>query len=115
MRLLVCGGREFEDQAALWALLDRVHTQRPVTLVIEGEARGADTMGRLWAETRGIPVAPYPADWSEGARAGPRRNQRMLDEGRPNLVVAAPGGAGTRDMIRRALEADLLVLRLATP
>jgi hypothetical protein len=31
-----------------------------------------------------------------------RRNQQMLDEGRPDLVVAFPGGAGTANMVKLA-------------
>jgi len=113
MRVLVCGGRNYTNRLALWNYLDRIHGSNwMITLIIQGEARGADTLARQWAEARGVPVAPYPADWSEGLRAGSRRNQRMLDEGKPQLVVAAPGGSGTRDMVRRAQEAGLRVLRI---
>ena len=43
-----------------------------------------------------------------GARlAPPLRNQRMLDEGKPDLVVAFPGGGGTKDMVRRAVKAGV--------
>jgi hypothetical protein len=33
----------------------------------------------------------------------------MLDEGKPDLVVAFPGGGGTKDMITRALGAGVSV------
>jgi hypothetical protein len=42
-----------------------------------------------------------------GKTAGPLRNQRMLDEGKPDLVVAFPGGGGTKDIVRRAVKAGL--------
>lgn len=45
-----------------------------------------------------------------GRAAGPIRNQQMLDEGKPHLVVAFPGGTGTADMVRRAQAAGVLVL-----
>lgn len=48
------------------------------------------------------------------AKAGPDRNQRMIDEGRPDLVVAFPGGRGTADMIRRATEAGIEVFRIGS-
>jgi hypothetical protein len=38
----------------------------------------------------------------DGRAAGPRRNQRMLEDFRPDLVVAFPGGRGTAYMVRRA-------------
>ena len=40
-------------------------------------------------------------------KAGPLRNQRMLDEGKPDLVVAFPGGGGTKDMVRRSVKAGV--------
>ena len=35
-----------------------------------------------------------------GNAAGPIRNQRMLDHGKPDIVVAFPGGSGTADMVK---------------
>jgi hypothetical protein len=56
---------------------------------------------------RNIPSEIYHADWQLGRKAGPIRNQRMLDEGRPELVIAFPGGRGTSDMTARARAAPL--------
>jgi hypothetical protein len=41
------------------------------------------------------------------------RNQQMLDEGRPTLVVAFPGGRGTADMMRRARVAGIEVIEIS--
>lgn len=83
--------------------------------VIEGEANGADFLSRVWAVYRGVPFHPFPAQWRVGGQynphAGPERNQRMLDEGRPGLVMAFPGGRGTDDMVTRSLNAGIQVLR----
>jgi hypothetical protein len=58
----------------------------------------------------------YPADWAKhGRAASPIRNQQMLDEGRPNLVVAFPGGRGTADMVRRARSAGVEVIEVDKP
>ena len=47
-------------------------------------------------------------DWKKyGKKAGPLRNQQMLEEGKPDLVVAFPGGNGTADMVRRAKKANI--------
>jgi hypothetical protein len=85
-------------------------------LVIAGGARGADTLAVQEARARKppIPVRVYPADWRRhGKAAGPIRNQQMLDEGAPDLVLAFPGGGGTADMVRRARRAGLEVVRIA--
>lgn len=94
--MLVCGGRDYTDRHRLWATLDELHRERGVVRVIAGGARGADTMAAEWAEACGISCNVFMANWAElGRKAGPIRNQLMLDDGRPTLVVALPGGRGT--------------------
>lgn len=111
MRLLVCGGRDYTDQVTAFRLLDRVHALCPVTCIIQGNARGADALGKQWAISRGIPHDDYPAQWNtHGKGAGPIRNQQMLTEGKPDKVIAFPGGSGTADMVRRSRVAGLKVL-----
>ena len=64
--------------------------------IISGMASGADTFAVEWAARFGFPLRAFPAEWDKhGRSAGPIRNQRMLDEGKPDLVVAFPGGKGT--------------------
>lgn len=55
-------------------------------------------------------MSQVPADWkTHGKRAGSIRNQKMIDDYHPQLVVAFPGGAGTADMVRRARAAGIEV------
>lgn len=113
-RVLVCGDREWTDRDALYAVLDEVRRLVGIDCVIEGEARGADRMGRDWADEQFIPVLPFPADWQRlGKAAGPIRNARMLLEGRPTLVLAfhadLASSKGTRDMVDRALRVGVPV------
>lgn len=113
MRVLVFGGRDYEDRWMVDRVLDDVHNAVGISVVVEGEAPGADTLGKAWARKRGVDVDPYPADWDgEGRSAGPKRNQRMLDEGRPELGVAFPGGRGTADMRRRLDAAGVRVIEV---
>jgi hypothetical protein len=55
-KILVYGGRDFEDRAAVYARLDRLHVGRPVGAMIAGSARGVDTLAVEWAKNRAIPV-----------------------------------------------------------
>ena len=41
------------------------------------------------------------------------RNQQMIDEGKPDLVVAFLGGRGTTDMVKRARIAGGKVIEVA--
>jgi hypothetical protein len=113
MRVLVCGGRDFDDVGLMISALDRLHTEKFFTVLIHGNARGADRMADAWAWCRGVPREPYEVpqgEWDElGKKAGPLRNQRMLDEGKPDLVVAFPGAGGTKDLVRRAVKAGVPV------
>lgn len=117
MRVLVCGGRDFTDREAVFSEIDAInngdsegHGPSEITCIIHGCASGADTLASEWARLRGVPVEGYRAEWEKhGRRAGPLRNQRMLDEGEPDHVVAFPGGRGTADMVRRARKAGVYV------
>jgi hypothetical protein len=110
MKLIVCGGREWTDQERTFAALDKVRRARPVDVLIAGCARGADSLAVAWATSRGVAHTVYRADWDGlGRRAEAVRNQQMLDQGKPDGVVAFPGGRGTADMVRRALEAGVPV------
>jgi hypothetical protein len=113
MRVLVCGGRSFDDLPLLDRTLNELHAERPITTLIHGGAAGADTMAHFWAGAAGVPIEVYVAQWKKyGKGAGPVRNQRMLDEGKLDLVVAFPGGAGTEDMMKRARTAGVEVIEI---
>lgn len=119
MRVLVCGGRDFNDALTLGSWLGGIHKQHGISLLIEGGARGADFMARKFAEWQGIPTKTFEADWEgDGRAAGPLRNKRMLDEGKPDLVVAFDGGKGTANMVKQARLAGVRVLtatKITTP
>lgn len=121
MRVLVCGGRNYDNRDHVHNTLCELDAERgPITCIIHGAATGADHEGMIWAQmmatARNITHAPFAADWrTHGKAAGPIRNQRMLDEGKPDLVLAFPGGRGTADMVRRAKAARVEVIEVAAP
>jgi hypothetical protein len=92
MRVLVCGGRDFTDQTFASGALDGIWRARgEFDLVIHGAARGADTLAQNWADEMGVCCLAFPAKWKEHGRgAGPIRNQQMMDEGKPDMVIAFP-------------------------
>ena len=110
MRVLVYGGRDFNKRAMLFAALDYLDKEFKFTTVIDGMARGADDLAFQWAIARGVPTERFPAQWDlYGKSAGFIRNKQMRDEGKPDLGVAFPGGAGTSMMTRLLLEAGITV------
>lgn len=106
MKTIIAGGRDYIFSEADINRLDNIIEQ--ITEVVSGCARGADTCGEKWAESHGIPVKKFPADWDRfGKSAGHRRNQQMAEYAQ--AVVLFPGGFGTADMAKRAKRMKLLV------
>lgn len=113
--VLVCGGRDYADAAKVHRILDRLLYSKGVTILIHGDATGADAIAKSWAEQNRIFAKAFPANWKRlGKRAGPIRNAAMLIQGRPDFVVAFPGGVGTADMIKKAREANVPVYEVPT-
>ena len=121
MRVIVCGGRDYgknpdgsnndAEMDFLFNFLTKLLIKHPDMVVIQGEARGADRLAKNWAEFINVPVVSFPANWVlYGKLAGPIRNLQMIQEGKPDLVVAFRGGAGTRNMIKQAMQYDIEVL-----
>lgn len=112
MRVLVCGGRRYGDFVRVSIALDALRAATVIDVIIEGGATGADTLAHAWAKATGIRIESFPADWDlHGKAAGHIRNRKMLDHGRPDYVVAFPGGPGTADMVRQATREGLPVWR----
>lgn len=111
MRVLVCGSRDWRNYDLI---LEHVGMLKHVDVIIEGGAPGADSLARKVARKLYIPYLEFTAAWrKDGKRAGPMRNQRMLDEGKPDLVLAFHNhmehSKGTKDMVDRAEKADVEV------
>ena len=104
-KVLICGGREFKDSRLLNNILNRFQRKySPITLVIQGDARGADSLGKLYAKQNNIPVESFPAKWDVyGRSAGIRRNELMLAQN-PDYVIGFFGGRGTAHMLKIARE-----------
>jgi predicted Rossmann-fold nucleotide-binding protein len=120
--VIICGGRDhpaFSDRQFAW--LDGLHDAEVFAEVITGGASGVDSEGERWARARGIDCVTFWPNWAaHGTSAGPQRNQRMLLYAmgqadtlrleRSVLVIAFPGGPGTRDMVHQARRWQVAVM-----
>lgn len=109
MRYLICGDRNWSDYEAVWAVVESLPDD---SVVIEGAARGADSMAALAASERGLTLDIYPADWDRhGRAAGPVRNMQMLNSGKPDVVIwfhnNLAASKGTRHMVNAARAAGI--------
>lgn len=117
MRVLVCGSRTFPDATVVAMALFgsfALSGDDPDRIVIEGQCPygGADAHAEDWARNFATEHLPFPAEIRNGRIQGPQRNQRMLDEGKPDVVWAfvdkpLAESRGTADMVRRARAAGI--------
>ena len=117
MKVLVCGGRDFNDKTMIYNVLNNrmIQANGKITHIIHGNARGADTLAGQWARETGVQEVSCPANWQVyGRRAGFLRNKAMLDLLNPekDIVIAFPGGRGTEMMVDIAKKANVTVRRI---
>lgn len=71
-----------------------------ITEVVSGCARGVDSLGETWADSAGIPVRQFPANWEKfGRAAGGFRNSEMADYADAAVILWDGESPGTLDMI----------------
>jgi len=102
MKLIIAGGRNapaYEELEELWKYLDA----GVITEVVSGCAKGADTLGEMWATKNGIPIKKFPADWKKhGKAAGFIRNKEMIDYGDSLLAIWDGKSRGTQHTVSLA-------------
>lgn len=111
MRVLVFGGRNYDNRASIRRELSQLP---PGTTIVHGDCRrwdkerqqwvGADYLAGEVARALGFKVETHPANWAKfGPGAGPRRNEEMA---RANIdkAIGFPGGTGSNDMHVRCVK-----------
>ena len=123
MRLLVTGSRDWRDREIIAKALKSLEAKYDVIDVvveeftlIQGNAPGADTIAGNIAMELGWDIEDHPADWGGlGVRAGPIRNQEMVDSGADQcFAFPLPSSKGTYDCIKRARETGIPVTVYST-
>jgi len=112
LSILFCGDRDWTDYQAIFDVM----TKFQPSLVIQGDAKGADRIAGICADLLGIPQAIFPANWKKyGRAAGPVRNKEMLVH-----LLKQPGekmvfafhdslstSKGTANMVKQAKKAGI--------
>jgi hypothetical protein len=116
MRILVCGGRDYDDDNFIHLELTRFHWRTPITVLIHGAVSGAGMAAETWARRNSIDVVRYPPNWERlGKKAEGHRNTFMLADSRPDVVLAFPGGRHTADLVEKAAAAGVRVVHASGP
>ena len=112
VKVLICGSRHYDNYDKVKETVKSLVDEHGKIIIIEGGAKGADTLAKNAAIELGIEYREYKADWKRyGRAAGPKRNQLMIDTENPDLVIAfhedLESGKGTKDMLKRAEKAGV--------
>jgi hypothetical protein len=113
-RVLICGDREWTDETTIRVVILGLKDKWGKDLtIINGYAPGADLIAAKLSQSLGIDTECYPARWDAfGKRAGPMRNQQMLDSGVDEVWAFhdhITSSKGTKDMVQRASKAKVPV------
>lgn len=106
-KLLVCGSRTIRDTTYIkgptqWAK-DQIEAYWYWNLagyedltMIEGAAKGIDTIAKEYAQENDWKIEEYPADWSIGKQAGILRNELMVKAADEVLILWDGESKGTK-------------------
>jgi hypothetical protein len=110
MKLIIAGGRDFDDYELLKRECIRLLGEHNITHVISGMARGADSLGVKFAEGWNIDILKFPANWNKfGKSAGYIRNEEMAKNGDILIAFWDKKSKGTNHMINLAKKYNLIV------
>lgn len=121
MNVLVCGQRKYINFKKIYEVLNEIESHCRQSgedlFIIEGEASGADNIAKEWTKKNlgEDYLLKFPANWKKyGRAAGAIRNKQMLNEGKPDLVLAfyndKKESKGTVNMVHIANLNDVKVL-----
>jgi hypothetical protein len=102
MRLLVCGGRHFDDAALVEIVMSGIHAKTPISVMIHGGLPGIGFPAEAWARRNNVHVIRYPANFSLGKAGDSTRDLFMLEDSRPETLLVFPGGRRTSELLREA-------------
>jgi hypothetical protein len=113
-RVIVTGDRNWRCLELARRIMARLTARYGDGLtIIHGGATGVDAAFDLAALEARVSREPHPADWHQyGDRAGPLRNQIMVDRGAAFAIAVhrtLERSRGTRDCVRRCLAAGIAV------
>lgn len=115
MKTIIAGSRDIANIEILNLLIDWACDREGliITEVVSGGARGADFLGEVFAQAKGLPVKKFLADWEgKGKGAGYIRNAEMAKYADALLFLWDGQSRGTFNMIEEAIKNRLTVYGL---
>ena len=109
----IAGGKDVADPAAVIARLDQARAKYSDIVIVHGGGPGVEKIAARWAERNGVHQVVCKPDWDRHGRAAPfRRNEELLNL-LPKGVIAFPGSGITENLVDRARQLGIPVMRAA--
>lgn len=111
MKIIVCGSQDFQDQQLLTKTLREYTKRHKVSIIVLGQALGAETMAAEWAMENKVRLSIVPTNRKiQGAEATIDRNTRIVESNRDAAAVLHFMGCETsEDLCQRALRNNICV------
>ena len=110
MRVIIAGGRNFDNYELLCRKVDKILSRQEDVEIISGTAKGADKLGERYADEHGYKVIRFSADWNKhGKAAGFVRNEEMADYSDALIAFWDGYSKGTLHMIETAKQRGLKI------
>ena len=109
----IAGGKNVDDPAAVIAKLEQARAKYADIVLVHGGGPGVEKIAARWAERNGVHQVVCKPDWDRHGRAAPfRRNEELLNL-LPKGVIAFPGSGITENLVDRARQLGIPVLKAA--
>ena len=109
----IAGGKDIADPAAVIARLEQTRAKYDDLVLVHGGGPGVERIAAQWAERNGVHQIVCKPDWQRHGRAAPfRRNDELLNL-LPKGVIAFPGSGITENLVDRARQMGIPVLKPA--
>ena len=109
----IAGGKTVADAGAVIRSLDKARAKYADLVLVHGGGPGVEKIAAQWAERNGVHQVVCKPDWQRHGRAAPfRRNDDLLDL-LPKGVIAFPGGGITGNLVDKARQRGIPVMKAA--
>ena len=115
MKVLVCGSRDIDDRNVIYSAIRESPFE--IDMIVSGDASGVDSIAAEYATfTPDIRVESHPIPewvWAQiGSKAGPLRNEYMVEQADAVVAVWDGQSSGTKDAMAQAEAAGLPVYKV---
>ena len=110
MKIIIAGGRDFNDYNKLCQICDHMLQNQQDIEIVSGTAKGADQLGEKYANEKGYKITRFPANWDKhGKAAGYLRNEEMAKYADALIAFWDNKSKGTEHMINLAKKYNLKI------